>query len=196
MARAWILTSAVCLVSLLIASAGFGARSVAECRMSQLGVSAGPYVSEATEQHTLALRLVNRGRQGCVLYGYPRVTFHDARGLIPFRIRHGGDQIIPARAPKPVNVRPGGAAFLLLNKNVCVSGSSRAAVTVELATSRVPGSGVASFRFPRTMPFPWDPGLLHARRRPWFDHHRVPVCADRTSGVERLSVVTTSREQA
>ena len=147
--------SALCLVSLLIAGACSGARSAPGCRMSQLGVSAGPYVSEATEQHTLALRLVNRGTQECVLYGYPRVTIHDARGLIPFRIRHDGDQMISARPAKPVDVRPGRSAFLLLNKNVCVDGASRAATTVELATPRAAGSGVASFRFPRKMPFPY-----------------------------------------
>lgn len=158
MPRVWILTGALFLVSLLIAGAGSGARSaptLAECRMSQLAVSPGPYVSEATEQHTLALRLVNRGRRGCALYGYPRVTFYDARGSIPFRTRHGGDQMISARPAKPVDIRSGGAAFLVLNKNACVDGSSRAATTVGVATPRAPGSGMASFRFPRKMPFPW-----------------------------------------
>ena len=93
----------VLFVSLLVAGAGSGARSAltADCRMSQLAVTLGPYISEATEQHTLALRFVNRGTHVCVLYGHPRVTVYDMHGVIPFRIRHGGDQMISARPPNP-----------------------------------------------------------------------------------------------
>jgi hypothetical protein len=52
--------------------------------MSQFAVAIGPYVSEATQQRTLALRLVYRGDRMCVLNGYPRLTLYDARGVIPF----------------------------------------------------------------------------------------------------------------
>lgn len=159
MARAATL-STMLFVSLLIAGAGSGARSAltADCRMSQLAVTLGPYISEATEQHTLALRFVNRGTHVCVLYGYPRVTLYDLHGVIPFRIRHGGDQMISARPPKPVRVQPGRAAFLVLNKNACVGGSSRQATVLKIATPGALGTGIGSFTFPRHMPFPYrDP---------------------------------------
>ena len=141
-------------VPLVIAAAGPAAPS--GCRMSQLSVSLGPLVGEATEQHTLALRTVNRGTRACVLFGYPRVSLYDATGVIPFRVRTGGDQMIAARRPEPVRVKPGRAAFLVLNKNACVGGSSRRATVLRIAT---PG-GVKSFAFPRHMPFPYrDPDL-------------------------------------
>lgn len=130
------------------------------CRMSELAVTLGPYVGEATEQHTLALRLVNRGRRLCILSGYPRVRLYDTRGLIPFRIRRGGDQMISARRPEPVSVQPGRAAFFVLNKNACVGGSSRRATVLEFATPSAPDTGVGSFTFNRRMPFPYrDPDL-------------------------------------
>jgi len=156
MARAVTLTSAL-FVSLLIASASSGTRlaATAECHMSQLAVTAGPYISEAAEQHTLALRLVNYGKQVCVLDGYPRLTLYDTRGMIPFRIRVGGDQMISTRSPKLVRLQPGAAAFLLLNKNTCVNGFSRGATMLKIATPSAPGTGVASFRFPPNMPYPW-----------------------------------------
>jgi Domain of unknown function (DUF4232) len=157
MTRTATLTSSL-LVSLLIAGGSSAAQSApaAECRMSQIAITLGPYISEQTEQHTLALRLVNRGTQMCVFFGYPRVTFYDARGVLPFLIRHH-DQMISVRRPKTVQVRPGGAAFLVLNKNACTIRSSRLATVLNIATPR-PATGVASFRFPRHMPFPYrDP---------------------------------------
>ena len=149
---------ALLVVSSLLGCSSSGARSaraVTRCRISQLVVSLGPYVSEATEQHTLALRLVNRGKHACTLYAYPRVTLYDAHGLIPFRIGHGGDQMIPLRPPKPVGLEPGREAFLLLNKNTCVNGSLRGATMIKISTPRVAGTGAALFRFPRRMAFPW-----------------------------------------
>jgi hypothetical protein len=139
-------TGALFLVSPLLGSSP----AAPECRMPQLGVSVWRYISEATEQHTLALRLVNRGKQVCTLYGYPRVTLYDARGVLPLRIRHGGDQMISARAPGSVRLEPGKGAFLVLNKNACVNGSARVATRLVIARGTEP----ASLRFPRTMPFP------------------------------------------
>jgi hypothetical protein len=120
--------------------------------MAQLAVSVGPWISEPTEQHTLAMRLVNRGSGVCVVDGYPRVTLSDSRGAIDFTIRDGGDQVISHRPPKPVRLQPGGTADLLLNKNVCVNGSRRAATKLELET---PAGGATTYTFPAHMPFPW-----------------------------------------
>jgi Protein of unknown function (DUF4232) len=161
MARTWILASALSVVSLVIAAGCMGARSgptaAAECRMSQFSVSLGPYVSEATEQHTLALRLVNRGSRTCALDGYPRVRLLDRRGVIPFPIKHGHDQMITTRPPKQVVVRHGGSAFMILNKNTCVNAVSssvgRSTTVIKVGMLGVPSAAV--LRVPRRVPFPW-----------------------------------------
>jgi hypothetical protein len=125
--------------------------------MSQFSVSLGPYVSEATEQHTLALRLVNRGSRTCALDGYPRVQLLDRRGVIPFPIQDAHDQMITTRPPERVTVRPGGAAFVILNKNTCVNPVSssvrRSTTVIEVGMRGAPGAAV--LKVPRRVPFPW-----------------------------------------
>lgn len=91
------------------------------CRTSQFTVRFGPLVSEATGQHTFTLRLINRGRRACVLFGYPKISVYDRAGLIPFAITHGGDQMVTPRRPRRVVVRHGRAAFVVLNHYRCVS---------------------------------------------------------------------------
>jgi Domain of unknown function (DUF4232) len=109
MARVWVIVSALLVVLSLVAAAGAGSRlTVTGCHMSQFTVSIGPSVSEATEQATLALRLVNRGDRDCTLNGYPSLRLLDSRGVIPFVVKHGRDQMITPRPPRPVLVRPGG----------------------------------------------------------------------------------------
>ena len=156
MIRAAILASTL-VGSFMVVAADHGAgRAVAaRCLMSQLAVELGPAVSEATEQDTLVLRLVNRGRKACVLLGYPHVTFSDHRGVIPFVITDSGDQMISGRPPRPVRLRHGGVAFLLLNKSTCETGFSRQATMLRLTTPGVPGSGVASLRLSASIPFPY-----------------------------------------
>jgi hypothetical protein len=127
--------------------------------MSQFSVSLGPYVSEATEQHTLALRLVNRGGRTCELYGYPRVRLFDGHGVIPFAIKDAHDQMITPRPPRPVVVRPGSSAFMILNKNTCVNAVSRSVgrstTVIKIGMLAVPSAALAVLRLPRQMPFPW-----------------------------------------
>jgi Protein of unknown function (DUF4232) len=93
-------------------------------------------ISEATGDHTLVLRLRNRGRNACVLYGYPRIELRDRRGTIPFRISHRGDQMVTARPPTRVLVRAHRAAFVVLNKYRCDLGDLRSARSVRLALRR------------------------------------------------------------
>lgn len=47
---------------------------------------------------------------------------YDAAGAIPFVIRYGGDQMISSHPPKPVVVRRGGRAFVVINKYRCDRG--------------------------------------------------------------------------
>jgi hypothetical protein len=106
------------------------------CRSSSFTVhSLGP-ISEPTGQHTLTFRLRNRGSHACSLYGYPVVEFYGRRGKIPFAIRHGGDQVITSRKPARFVVRPGRAAFVVVNKYRCDLGDLRAALTMRLGFPR------------------------------------------------------------
>jgi hypothetical protein len=65
------------LVSLAASNGVARSAPLATCRMSQFALALGPQISEATGQHTLALRLVNRGGKTCVVNGYPKVTTYD-----------------------------------------------------------------------------------------------------------------------
>jgi len=109
-----------------------GSAPLADCRMSQFALALGPQISEATGQHTLALRLGNRGAKSCVVNGYPKVTAYDRAGAIPFALRDGGDQMITSRGPAHVVVRPGRAAFVVLNHYRCDFGGLRGATTVRI----------------------------------------------------------------
>jgi hypothetical protein len=82
------------------------------------------------------VRLVNRDRRACVLYGYPTVELRDRAGRIPFRIRHGGDQVVTSDRPARVVVRVGRAAFVVLSKYRCDRGRLRSARTLHLGLRR------------------------------------------------------------
>jgi uncharacterized protein DUF4232 len=133
----------VSLAALLIAGTAFAPelrpdrRAVPSCRETAFRLTGGRNVlSEPTGQHSLALRLRNRGRSACVLYGYPRVEFRDRRGTIPFRISHRSDQVIRTRPPTRVVVRPGGVAWVVVNKYRCDRGDLRPARSLRLSFSR------------------------------------------------------------
>jgi Protein of unknown function (DUF4232) len=101
------------------------------CRIQQFAVSFGRRISEATGQHTLALRLTNHG-SGCTLYGVPAMWFEDAHGRIPFQVHRGTDQMIAARYALPVQVRRGGSAWVVINHYRCDLGSKRAANVIRI----------------------------------------------------------------
>jgi len=152
-----------------VAVAGTSAPSAVPtiCRMSSFFLQLGPYVSEATGQHTLALRLVSRSVSSCVLRGYPSVRLSDRAGAIPFLIRHGGDQMITSRPPTRVLVRRGRtvSVFVVLNHYRCDRGGLRAATAVNIGLPAHPHSGTASLRItdPYRMPNycgPGDPGSI------------------------------------
>ncbi|HWT45853.1 MAG TPA: DUF4232 domain-containing protein [Vicinamibacterales bacterium] len=126
--------------------------------MARFAVSAGPWISEATQQRTLALRLVNRGGTACVLDGYPRLTLYGTAGVIPFPVSHSGDQMISAGRPRAVTVRRHAAVFVVMNKSQCVRGAtSSTQVTTRIEIRAPVGSNEqsASMRFGAKTPFPW-----------------------------------------
>jgi Protein of unknown function (DUF4232) len=100
--------------------------------MSDFTLGIGPRISEATGQDTTALRLVNRKVATCFLRGYPNVTAYDRQGMIPFLVRHGGDQMITSRPPTRVVVRRNRAAFVLLNHYRCDLGDQRTPTSVRI----------------------------------------------------------------
>ena len=133
----------VALAFLLIAGTAFaseqrlGKRPVRNCREVAFRLTGGSNVlSEPSGQHSLALRLRNRGQNTCVLYGYPRIELRDRRGTLPFRISHETDQVIRARPPIPVVVRPGSVAWVVVNKYRCDLGDLRQARSLRLAFRR------------------------------------------------------------
>ena len=110
----------------------------AACDVGRFTITLGPEVTEATGQHTLALRLRNNGG-ACFFDGYPSVTLLDRHGAIPFVISHRGDQMVTNRPPRRFVVARGGAAFVVMNQYRCDLGDRRTANVVRL------GSG-ATFR--------------------------------------------------
>ena len=132
----------VALASLLIAGTAFASEVrpdrlvVPNCREQAFRLTGGSDVlSEPTGQHSLGLRLRNRGRSACLLYGYPRIELRDRRGTLPFRISHTTDQVIRARPPIRVVVRPGRVAWVVVNKYRCDRGDLRPARRLRLAFS-------------------------------------------------------------
>jgi hypothetical protein len=112
-------------------------------------------VGEATEKQTLALRLVNRGKQVCVLDGCPRVVLSDARRMIPFRIGHGGgsDEFGAVTEACPDSARRG--CLPATEQERVRQRAARAATTLKIALRGAPGPGVVFFKFPKKMNFPY-----------------------------------------
>jgi hypothetical protein len=126
---------AVLLAASLAGAASRSATAAGPCLLSTFRIRLGSGVSEATGQHTITLRLVNRGARACVLFGYPVIGAYAAHGRIPFAVTHGGDQMVTARRPTRVLVRPRGAAFVALNHNRCDRGDLRTATRLRIGTS-------------------------------------------------------------
>jgi hypothetical protein len=101
------------------------------CLIRDLSVAPGGEVSPTTGAHPIALRLVNHGA-ACVLQGYPVVALRDARGLIPFVYRHGGDAMVTPRRPTRVALRHGASAFFLLDKFRCDLGARRTGTAIQI----------------------------------------------------------------
>jgi hypothetical protein len=52
--------------------------------------------------------------------------------LIPFVYRHGGDIMVTSRPPRPVLLRAGGSAYVLLDKFRCDLGDRRESTSVQI----------------------------------------------------------------
>ena len=139
--------------AILVLSAGLAAdishgaeAGPSACRLSQFDVMFSGLVSEATGQRTITLRLVNRRQDACVLTGYPMIQAYDRVGLLPFAIKHGGDQMVTSRRPRPLVVRARGTAYVAMNHYRCDLGDLRTATTLRIGNGRVRRSGMGAIR--------------------------------------------------
>jgi hypothetical protein len=102
------------------ATARAAGASVPACRPGQLALSNGPKVSEATQQETRIFAVRNASSRPCRLDGYPVVTlFTERGGVVSFRYRDGGDQMLTSSRPHLVALAPGARGYFAINKNVC-----------------------------------------------------------------------------
>jgi hypothetical protein len=140
--------SAVGLLLSLSIAAGNGVAGTATraCRMSDFTLGIGPRISEKTGQNTLALRLVNRRAATCFVRGYPNVKVYDRQGVIPFLVRHGGDQMLASRSPRRVVVQQNRAAFVLLNHYRCDLRDLRTATSVRIRLAGMTSTEFASLK--------------------------------------------------
>jgi hypothetical protein len=112
--------AAVC-AALALGVASAGAGSVAACATGGLALKLGARVVPKTDQLPQLLELVNRGGAACTLEGYPQLQLRSSSGaLYGFSYRDHGDAEVTASRPRLVTLRPGAAAWVLLNKSPCL----------------------------------------------------------------------------
>lgn len=103
------------------------------CRATQLQLSAGPRISEATEQNTLVLVFRNTSATTCVMRGYPAIALADrARHRLDFSYGRRGDQMLTSAPPTLVMLPPSGLAYSAVNKNSCVGSQLGSAASAEV----------------------------------------------------------------
>lgn len=124
---------------------------VAPCRPGVLTLVSGPRLSPMTGEHGVFYGLVNHGRLGCTLAGYPHIRLYAGGAPLPFRYVFGGGPYVTGRPPATVTVHPGGAAWILVAKYRCDRGALRDATIIALT---VPGT-VSTL----TGPLPYDDGV-------------------------------------
>lgn len=104
------------------------------CRSADLRLTVEAHrVSPPTGQHPVPLTLTNVSTRSCSLLGYPHVALLDAAGQeLPFRYAQSGDQVVTPHPPVRVDLPPGGAAHVTINKYRCDFGDRAMAKTVQL----------------------------------------------------------------
>jgi Protein of unknown function (DUF4232) len=96
-------------------------------------ITAGPRVSEATEQNTLVLVFRNISASACVMRGYPDIALADGAGRrLPFSYHRHGDQMLTSAPPEVTTLAPGGQAYSAVNKNTCEAFSRHSAASAEV----------------------------------------------------------------
>jgi Protein of unknown function (DUF4232) len=102
--------------------------SVPTCGPGQLVLGNGPKVSEKTQQETRIFAVSNVSSRRCGLDGYPVVTLFTAHGgVVLFRYRDGGDQMLTSAKPHLVVLARDGRGYFGINKNVCTLAANETA---------------------------------------------------------------------
>ncbi len=110
------------------AASSSATQHAATCQPSQLRLTVGQKVSEATQQSTLLLVFRNIAATKCYLRGYPRIALADNSGApLPFSYAQRGDQMLTSRRPGRVALPSGGVAYSAINKTTCTAFASRTA---------------------------------------------------------------------
>lgn len=114
-------------------AASFGTPVGSACSPTGLSLSWGGEVSEATQQHSLALNLKNVSGETCHLDGYPGISFVDTTAReLPLTYRRGGDQMVTSSPPANVNLPADSTAYVLLNQMACEFSTKDMAVALHL----------------------------------------------------------------
>jgi hypothetical protein len=103
------------------------------CTTSQLTLTPDAPVSEPTGQHSLLLDLINHSTTPCYLSGYPGISLYDSLGnLLPLAYVRHGDQVVTSDSPERVDLGSGIAAYIMINKYRCDSGTKQEAASLRL----------------------------------------------------------------
>jgi len=114
--------AAIALAALALLTSTTAGASVKSCASAALALRQGPRVVPRVMQLPLLLEIVNDGHSTCTLAGYPRIALLSLSGTVyPFAYRDGGDEQVTGHRPVAVTLRPGGGAFVLINKNACIA---------------------------------------------------------------------------
>jgi Protein of unknown function (DUF4232) len=115
------------------ASTSASAQGAPACRSTQLQLSVGARVSEATQQHTLLLVFRNISATACVMRGYPAIAMADDAGhRLDFSYGRHGDQMLTSTPPEIVTLPTGAFAYSAVNKNSCIGSASRSAASADV----------------------------------------------------------------
>jgi Protein of unknown function (DUF4232) len=116
-----------------LATSSVSRQDALRCRSSQLQLTAGSRISEATQQNTLLLVFRNVSATGCDMRGYPGIALFDSKGDgLALQYRQHGDQMLTGTPPTLVRLPPSGVAYSAINQNTCVAFERRIAVRVEV----------------------------------------------------------------
>jgi hypothetical protein len=101
-----------------------GPVAYARCHGTQLAIVRPPEFHVGyTGDSSFGFYVANIGKRTCSLTGYPSLRFTNGDTVLPFRITRGSSMGYRDPGPRPVAIRPGGAAVFAVDKYRCDTGS-------------------------------------------------------------------------
>ena len=114
------------------------AQTSATCLPSQISASNGPQVGGASGERSLSIILTNQGTTPCILDGYPHVRLLSSAGAVLPLPQVARSQYLTIAGPRPVMLRVGANAYVVIAKYRCDLRDLRVAAWVQLS---LPGAG-------------------------------------------------------